>query len=161
MPFVRSIHSLESDHFRRTIVLLLITSALLIAWASWMVLAQVPLYAATQTAQLMVNQEDVTQFNIVASFEPAIALGRIYPGQPATMRLDGFPWAQYGTIQATVQRVATAIEHGRVQVELTINANPRSQVPLQQGLPGDVEIEVERISPALLLLRAAGTLIRD
>jgi multidrug resistance efflux pump len=161
MPFVRSMRSLETDHFRRAIVMLLIAAALLIAWAGWMVLAQVPLYAATQTAHLMVNHEDVARFNIVASFEPAVALGRIYPGQTAVMRLDGFPWSQYGTIPATVQRVATEVIDGSVQVELSIIPNARSTVPLQQGLPGAVEIELERISPALLLLRAAGTLIRD
>ncbi len=161
MPFVRSMRSLETDHFHRAIVMLLIVVALLLAWASWMVLAQVPLYAATQAAHLVVSHADAAQFNIVASFEPAVALGRIYPGQAAVMRLDGFPWSQYGTIPATVRHVATEVIDGSVQVELTIIANARSPVPLQLGLPGAVEIELERISPALLLLRAAGTLIAD
>jgi len=159
MPFVRSMRSLENDHFQRSIVMLVITAALFAVWASWMVWAQIPLYATTQVAQIVVDQEDATQFKIVASFAPAVALGRIYPGLPATMRLDGFPWAQYGTIQATVRHVATKINDGSVQVELAIIAPPRSFVPLQQGLPGEVEIELEQISPALLLLRAAGSLI--
>ena len=42
---------------------------------------------------------------VVAQFLPATALGHIRPGQPARVRLEGFPWAQYGSLMATVARV--------------------------------------------------------
>src|SRR5690606_195816 len=38
----------------------------------------------------------------VAYFDPAVAAGRIAPGQRARLRLDGFPWTRYGSIPATV-----------------------------------------------------------
>ena len=46
---------------------------------------------------------------IVADFPPSVALGRIQRGQNARMRLDGFPWAQYGTLAAAVTNVAGEI----------------------------------------------------
>jgi membrane fusion protein (multidrug efflux system) len=75
------------------------------------------------------------------------------------MRLDGFPWTQYGTIAATVTSVASEVRDGRVRVELTVHPNPASPIPFQHGLPGSVEVEVEHVSPATLLLRVAGKLL--
>jgi membrane fusion protein (multidrug efflux system) len=95
----------------------------------------------------------------VAQFPPSAALGRIRVGQRARMRLDGFPWAQYGSIPATVSRVAGEVRDGQVRVELGITPTAAFRVPLQHGLPGSVEIEVERLTPAALLLRTAGRLL--
>lgn len=96
------------------------------------------------------------KLRVVAQFPPAAALGRIRVGQPARMRLDGFPWAQYGSIPATVSRVAGEVRDGAVRVELRIDPASPSRVPLQHGLPGSVEVEVEQLTPAALVLRAAG-----
>ena len=98
------------------------------------------------------------QLRVVADFLPAAALGRLHPGQAATLRLQGFPWAQYGTIPATVSQVADEIRDGHVRVELAVDPRLRTPIPLQHGLPGSVEIEVERISPAALAMRTAGQL---
>lgn len=95
----------------------------------------------------------------VAQFPPSAALGRIRVGQRARIRLDGFPWAQYGSIPATVSRVAGEVRDGQVRVELSIAPAARSRVPLQHGLPGSVEVEVERLTPAALVLRTAGRLL--
>jgi multidrug resistance efflux pump len=91
---------------------------------------------------------------IVAEFLPP-ALGRVRAGQPARLRLDGFPWTQYGHVTATVQSVATETREGRVRVELTVN-QARSSIPLEHGLPGAVEVEVERVAPVALLVRTLG-----
>ena len=96
------------------------------------------------------------ELRVVAEFLPSAALGRIRPGQAARLRLEGFPWTEYGGVRATVANVASEPRDGRVRVELTINADPSSSIPMQHGLPGTVEIEVERVSPAALCLRAAG-----
>jgi multidrug resistance efflux pump len=96
---------------------------------------------------------------VVAEFLPPAALGRIQPGQPGQLRLDGYPWAQYGSIRATVTSVASEIRNGRVRVELATESAPASPIPLQHGLPGTVEVQVERISPAAMVLRAAGRLL--
>jgi multidrug resistance efflux pump len=95
------------------------------------------------------------ELRIVAYF-PVTALGRIQIGQPAHLRLNGFPWTQYGNISATVINVAQEAKDGQLRVELTILPDPDSPIPLQHGLAGTAAVEVERLSPAALVLRAAG-----
>ncbi|MET0646026.1 MAG: HlyD family efflux transporter periplasmic adaptor subunit [Pyrinomonadaceae bacterium] len=89
---------------------------------------------------------------IVAEFPPS-ALGRVRAGQGARMRLASFPWTQYGSLNATVTRIAGESRDGKIRVELSVRTDAPSSIPLQHGLPGVVEIEVERVSPATLLLR--------
>jgi membrane fusion protein (multidrug efflux system) len=96
------------------------------------------------------------ELRIIADFLPAAALGRVRAGQSARLRLDGFPWTQFGSISATVASVASEARDARVRVELIVHPDPSSPIPLQHGLPGTVEVEVERVSPAELVLRAAG-----
>jgi membrane fusion protein (multidrug efflux system) len=90
---------------------------------------------------------------------PAASVGRIRPGQPARLRLHGYPWAQYGTLDATVASVGNEPIEGRVRVELRLGPNQDTAIPLEHGLPGTAEIEVERAAPVELLLRAAGQLL--
>jgi len=94
---------------------------------------------------------------VVAQFDPAAAFGRIHPGQSARLRLQGFPWTQYGSLKATVTNVANEVRDGSVRVELS--PKPDSRLPVQHGLPGSTEIEVEQISPVSLVLRIAGQML--
>jgi multidrug resistance efflux pump len=86
----------------------------------------------------------------------APSLGRVKPGQPARLRLDGFPWTQYGYVDATVTSVAGETRDQRVRVELAIQRSTVSKIPLQHGMPGAAEIEVERVAPLALLARSLG-----
>lgn len=97
----------------------------------------------------------IGELRIVAEFPPAQALGRIAIGQPARMRLDGFPWAQHGMVQARVTNVASEVRAGKVRVELEVVPGEFT-APLQHGLPGALEVEVERTAPITLVLRAVG-----
>jgi membrane fusion protein (multidrug efflux system) len=96
---------------------------------------------------------------VMADFLPSAAIGRIQAGQPARLRLEGFPWTQYGAISATVASVASEVRDGRVRVELAARPHSASPIPFQHGLPGTVEVEVDRVSPAVLVLRTAGKLL--
>ena len=91
----------------------------------------------------------------VAEFS-APSLGRVKLGQPARLRLEGFPWTQYGYVDATVTSVASETRDQRVRVELAIRPSATSRIPLQHGMPGAVEIEVERVAPLALLTRSLG-----
>jgi membrane fusion protein (multidrug efflux system) len=91
----------------------------------------------------------------VAHFPPVV-IGRIQPGQRARLRLAGFPWTQYGTVPATVAGVGNEPKDGLVRVELALQLGEATTVPLEHGLTGSVEVEVESVSPAVLLVRAAG-----
>jgi len=93
---------------------------------------------------------------VVAAFAPAAALGRIRPGQPAALRLHGFSWTHHGVVHAEVSRVAGELRDGRVRVELRLTGPAPPRLPLQHGLPGALEVAVETLSPAELVLRHAG-----
>ena len=55
-----------------------------------------------------------------------------------------------------MHRVAGETRNGFVEVEFELNTDVNPGVVFQHGLPGTVEVEVERISPATMLLRAVG-----
>ena len=96
------------------------------------------------------------RLRVVAEFPVGQAVGRIREGQTARLRLMSFPWIQYGALRATVTRVATEGAVGSVRVELTVLNAPSFPAPLEHGLTGTLEVEVERVSPATLVLRAVG-----
>ncbi len=97
------------------------------------------------------------KLRVVANFDPPVALGRIRPGQHARLRLEGFPWAEYGSVGATVTNVASEIRDASIRVEMALDSGSDSRIPLQHGLPGSVEVEIETLSPANLVLRNAGS----
>ena len=92
---------------------------------------------------------------VVAHFTPAAAIGRVRAGQPGRVRLLGFPWTEYGSLQASVSRVSNEVRDGLVRVELDVDRLPPS-LPLSHALPGNVEIEVERVRPSSLVIRTLG-----
>jgi hemolysin D len=95
---------------------------------------------------------------------PKETVGIIRAGQPAQLKLDGYPWSVYGTVSATVSSVGTEptivptaeAVPGTVRVELDIQPPADSRILLQHGMTCTVEIEVARVSPFVLLLRALG-----
>ena len=92
---------------------------------------------------------------VVAQFSPAAALGRVRAGQIGRVRLLGFPWAEFGTIRASVAGVSDEVRDGLVRVELDLSDVPAA-LPMSHALPANVEIEVERVRPAWLVLRMLG-----
>lgn len=96
---------------------------------------------------------------VITSFAPAAALGRIHAGQAARVRFDGFPWTQYGATPAVVSQVAGEVRDGKVRVELTL-PGVSTTVPLQHGLPAEVDVIVDRLTPLAMVLRSAGEALR-
>jgi membrane fusion protein (multidrug efflux system) len=92
---------------------------------------------------------------VVAQFTPAAAIGRVRAGQTGRVRLLGFPWTEYGSLRASVSRVANEVRDGLVRVELAVDTLPAS-LPLSHALPGNVEVEVERVRPSSLVFRTLG-----
>jgi membrane fusion protein (multidrug efflux system) len=96
------------------------------------------------------------QLRIVAFFPPQAAYGRLRQGAAARLRLKGFPWTEFGAVEARVAEVAAEERDGRSRVELDVLPSPTLRVKLHHGMPGEIEVEVERTPPYQLLLRAAG-----
>jgi multidrug resistance efflux pump len=106
-----------------------------------------------QEGGILVPDSDVL---IAAYFKPQQVVGRVRPGQLATVRVNNFPWTQYGTVGGTVERVGSeAGKNGLVRIELRVSRENRS-IPIMDGLTAVVEVEVEKISPFQLLLRTMG-----
>ncbi|MEM7245644.1 MAG: HlyD family efflux transporter periplasmic adaptor subunit [Acidobacteriota bacterium] len=93
---------------------------------------------------------------VTAVFPATTSLGHLHAGQPARVRLHGFTWSQHGSLQARVVRVGTQPREQLLQVVLEVTGTVPPTLPLTHGLAGVVEVEVERISPATMVLRAAG-----
>jgi membrane fusion protein (multidrug efflux system) len=92
----------------------------------------------------------------VAYFEAATAAGRVKPGQGARLRLFGFPWTKFGVLKAHVERVGTEPRDGLIRVELELELAQKSRIPVEHGLQGSAEVEVEQVAPVALVLDAAG-----
>jgi multidrug resistance efflux pump len=96
---------------------------------------------------------------VVASL-PASVAGQIVPGQAAKIRLDGFPWTQFGIVPATVVGVGSEAIDGEIRVDLILVPDPGSRIPISHGLTGTVEILTDEATAAILVLRAAGRYLR-
>jgi hemolysin D len=95
---------------------------------------------------------------------PKEVVGLIQPGQSARLKLDGYPVTIYGTVPAKVTRAGTepgqvltpeAIP-GTVRVELDFDTPADGRIQLRHGMTLTVEVEVGRVSPLALLMRAMG-----
>jgi multidrug resistance efflux pump len=98
------------------------------------------------------------QLHVVASFAPARVAGKLRPGQRARLRLDSYPFTQYGSVGLEVKNVAREVRDGQLRAELALDG-ANTSIPLQHGLTGRVEVELEEVAPALLVLRAAGRML--
>lgn len=97
---------------------------------------------------------------IHSQFSAKDSVGHVKQGQTARILVDGFPWRQYGSLSATVSRVAKAGVNGQVDVYLQLRDNTESQIPLTFGQPVTVEIKTQSLSPVMLLLNAADRAVR-
>ena len=143
--FSRSIRTMQMGTSGRSVLMLLVGAAFLAAWIAWLMLARVPVYAVTDTAVLT----DPT--HAIAQFSPD-ALQTVKPDQTGLLHLDAFS----EPIPATVVDVDHTLVNGRFSVQFLLQSLSDSNIPLQAGLNGRIEVEVEQVTPFTLLLRSAG-----
>lgn len=98
------------------------------------------------------------RLRVVARFTPS-SVGRIRPGQPIRLRLDGFPWTEFGSLVGSVAAIASESQDGLVRVECELAAAQSASIPVEHGLVGVAEVTVETVSPAQLLLRTVGQIL--
>lgn len=96
-----------------------------------------------------------TAFEIEAHFDTR-ALGQLQLGQTGRLRLDSFPWASYGLVAAKLSRLGVETGQGFTLARFDIAADANQLIPLQNGLVGQLEVEVRRVPPAVLLLEVVG-----
>jgi len=149
IPFSQTLRSLEADTAHSRLIGLIVIGLLLAVWLVWGLFSRVTLYEVSPQARL------TGASTALAQFSPAVQ-GRIQPGQPARLRLDSYPWLQYGTIPAVVSTVPRTPRDGWLAVRFDIPNPPPESINLDYGMTGLVEVAVEQISPAELLLRTVG-----
>jgi hypothetical protein len=146
--------SLKADGFRTSLFLLVGAMVVLAAWLGWFLFARITLYETCPNATLSASGE------IVADFAPT-ALGRVTGGKAALMRLNTGPGGSPQSIPAIVMEVKDESKQGRVRVVLLALESPREIAAGQTNLIGPVDVEVERISPAVLVLRVSGQFLNS
>ena len=91
---------------------------------------------------------------VTAEVAPAVARGRLRPGQPAWLRVTGVPGTPSWSLAATVMQVAAASQEERLRVVLRLAPDALTHWPLQPSVTGTMAVEVERVAPVTLVVRA-------
>ena len=160
IPFSRTTRSLHAGSFRRSLFGLIGAVVLLIMWAAWFFLVPITVY---ETGHIV----STTAEGIVIADFPIDASGRIQRGQSAVIRLEEVPNNQVRTLLATVVNVSNQPQEDKIQVELYLQPNATARRVLgtvsqdfaSLNLTGQVEVEVEHVSPAMLVMRASGQFV--
>jgi membrane fusion protein (multidrug efflux system) len=92
---------------------------------------------------------------IVGRMVAATSIGRVAAGQRARIRFAGFPWTEFGMVRGTVSAIASDPSARGARVEVLVET-AGVRVPLQHGLEATVEVDVEEVTPAQLVLRTIG-----
>lgn len=94
------------------------------------------------------------ELRVVAQFNPVDAQGYLHVGQNAKVQVDGFPWLQYGALNAQVLQVNEAERDGTIRVLLGLTGN--NHLPIQQGMTAKIIVNVAAATPWELLLQSLG-----
>jgi hypothetical protein len=137
--------ALRLDSFRATRIGLVFAIFIMLALIVWFFLAKVTLYEVSNSLEL--NPEG----NILATF-PKEARARLRPGMPAIVRLS------QGADQPTLTLPAVVWDLPREgeQVAIMVLSEGLPLDAQQAELSGQVDVEVEYITPAELVLRTSG-----
>lgn len=138
IAFSRTLRALDADRFRLSNLILLVVAALSGCWLWWFLAGSIPQYEISEDVRIEPNR-------FIANF-PARVLDHVRPGQTATLQLDGL------SVPGKVIAVGVDAATGRARTILL----PATENPPPAAAHARAAIEVERVSPATLLLRATG-----
>ena len=111
--------------------------------------------ATVEVADWLLTIVPESSFEVEARFDSR-DLGQLQLGQLGRLRLESFPWARYGTVEATLVRLGTERRDGSTVARFALGPEFPPDIPLQHGLEGYLEVEVRRVPVAHLLLEAIG-----
>jgi len=145
LQFSRSMRSLTIDSYRASRIGMILAAILMLGLILWFLLAKVSLYETSTNVTLTQDGRLLASFN-------SDALARIQPGQTATISLTGGPEGRTVLLSATV----IGKDPDTNQVEFWAIANNAPPDILQGNPTARVDVQVESITPARLVLRASG-----
>lgn len=150
ISFSRSTRSINNDSFRTSVIALVIALVIFGAWSLWFVFAQVVQFESSTDWQI---QRDGS---ILAKYSPE-AMSKIFPGQNArlSLRVSGKPVPV--DVPAVVMDIPSGFSNrlvaGTVRIAVLVAQLPAGY----EG--GEVQIQVERLTPFQLILRASNRTI--
>ena len=154
-PFERSIRSLEVSDPRKLIAALIVTIFLLVLWLLWFFLARITIYQISQPI-------NITESEVIVAKFPLEALQLLKPGQVATLTIDGNVGVDLGPISGVVAQISREAEAGIVEALIVMHWNQVPQIYSLHNLAdltGKIEVIVEEISPATMVIRAANSAV--
>lgn len=155
LPFSQSMRSLQADRGISTIVWFVIALTIFLIWIAWFLWAPITRY---ETGTLIGMTRDG---RVVAEF-PSQAWEELWQGQAAYILLHPQPSngdgnrANDSPIPALVANILGRAPDDKFQVSFTI----LEYTPALEGtISGEVVVEVEQLSPAILVGRASSQFI--
>jgi hypothetical protein len=151
-PYAQSLRSVYDNGFWPWVIGIAITLVLIVIWGLWFMLARVALYVTSTTV------EPAGDFHVIAHFPPE-DIARILPGEDATLQLNS-----QSTEQATLSVPARVLDvyspaadqPGQAELELLPARTGFSTAQVVSAVSRQVTIQVEKVSPLELTLRALG-----
>jgi hypothetical protein len=143
--FSRSLRSLNIDSFQASRVGLILGSLLILGLIAWFLFAKVTLFAVSQN----VGFDPDGRFLATFSKEE---MARVQVGQAALVRI--FSAADQPPL--VVPGIVFDIPVGGQEAEILVMTQDLPENGISQNSTGQVEVEVERITPLALVLRTSG-----
>ena len=163
-PFSLTTRSMEKDHPKPIIIILLIAIIILGAWNLWFFYAKISVYEVSINAHVTDAPEKIIpsfsgpgrvieqrQNNIIATF-PVHLKNSIYLGQKAIF----YPALKHGEISMSINAFVSEIipkqNNDCIKAELKTLHSFDYPIQLNTGTTGIIKLELEKITPFKLLL---------
>ena len=150
LPFSRSIRSLNIDSYQASRIGMALGILIIVALVLWFFLVKVTIYEFS-------TDLDYKETGILTAGFPKENLKKITAGQPAIIQID------LGPNQPDITLTGMVVETDSTQetAELVILSEEITQIPLDEDISGQVQVEVEYVTPAMLVRRASGMYVNN
>jgi len=164
IPFTQSMRSVQADRGRSSLIGVGIAILFFALWATWFFFAPIVRYETGTIVGITRNDRIVAEF-------PILAIDSIRRGQVAHIRPHGFihddsgdeairlSQDQMGSMPAIVAEVIGPTSQNSFEVEFYVQWNKAFVALFERASSGEVEVEVESLTPATLVARASGQLM--
>lgn len=142
--FSRTTRAIYADSLQPVLIGLTFLVVLMAGWAGWFFFAKIQLYETSPTARF-------TKAGVIVADFPAKSLPRLRRGQSAFF----YPTGEH-TPAVAIAAVVVSVTPGVEQVQLSPQGDASARAHLLQGVAGRVEVVVDELSPASLVIQAAG-----
>ena len=150
LPFSRSIRSLNIDSYRVSLIGMALGVIIMASLLLWFFLVKVTIYEFS-------TEINFTGSNTVTAKFPKDDLKKITSGQPAIIQIDASP----NQPSITMTGMVIGTNSSQETAELVILSEEIQQIQLDDEITGQVQIEVEYITPAVLVRRASGMYVNN